>query len=152
MRAVIQRVATASVTVNAVVVASILEGLLVLVGIEDADTNEDIQWLSSKIVGLRIFDDADGIPNLSLKDIGGNLLLVSQFTLHAAVQKGNRPSYSKASKASVALPIYEALIKTFETALNHPIQTGVFGAAMTVSLENNGPLTIMLDTKHKALF
>ena len=152
MRAVIQRVSTASVTVNAVVVASIFKGLQVLVGIEDADTNEDIQWLSLKIVGLRIFDDADGIPNLSLKDIKGNLLLVSQFTLHAAVQKGNRPSYSKASKASVALPIYEALIKTFETALNHPIQTGVFGAVMTVSSENNGPLTIMLDTKHKALF
>ena len=131
------------------VAASIERGLLVLVGIEDADTQEDIEWLSSKIVGLRIFDDENAIPNLSVKDTGGNILLVSQFTLHASVKKGARPSYIQAAKPEIALPMYEKLIIELETVLEKTIQTGTFGADMKVALVNDGPLTIWIDTKNR---
>lgn len=149
MRAVIQRVSRASVTIDNTIRSSISKGLLVLVGIEDADTVEDIQWLSAKIVQLRIFNDAGGVMNVSLKDDGGDLLLVSQFTLQASTKKGNRPSYLKASKPPVAIPLYEQLIKQLENDLGKPIQTGEFGADMKVELINDGPVTIILDTKSK---
>lgn len=149
MRAVIQRVSQASVTINTEVRSSISKGLLVLAGIEDADTQEDIVWLSGKITNLRIFDDAEGVMNLSLKDIAGELLLVSQFTLQASTKKGNRPSYIKASKPEIAIPMYEKLIKQLEQDLGKPIGTGEFGADMKVSLLNDGPVTIIIDTKNK---
>ena len=149
MRVVIQRVLEASVEVDEKVVGSINNGLLVLLGIEDADTEEDIHWLSNKIVGLRIFDDAEGVMNLSVKDIEGDILLISQFTLMASTKKGNRPSYIKASKPPIAVPLYEQMIATLSNDLGKKIQTGIFGADMKVSLINNGPVTITIDSKNK---
>ncbi|MBN8864835.1 MAG: D-tyrosyl-tRNA(Tyr) deacylase [Sphingobacteriales bacterium] len=149
MRVVIQRVSRASVTVDEKVTGAINTGLLVLVGIEDADGPEDLQWLSSKIVQMRIFNDADGVMNLSLQDVKGDLLLVSQFTLHASTKKGNRPSYIQASKPPVAIPLYEQFIAQLEKDLGKPIQTGIFGADMKVELVNDGPVTIWMDTKNK---
>ena len=149
MKAVLQRALSASVIVHGENVAEIKAGLLILVGIEDADNTEDINWLSNKIVNLRIFDDENKVPNLSVKDIAGDIILVSQFTLHASTKKGNRPSYIKAAKPLAAIPIYEALIKQLENDLGKKIQTGKFGADMKVALINDGPLTIMIDTKNK---
>lgn len=149
MRVVIQRVSEASVTIDQQVHGQIGVGLMVLVGIEDADTNEDIQWLSNKIINLRIFNDANGVMNCSVKDVNGDLLLVSQFTLHASIKKGNRPSYIKASKPDNAIPLYEHLKKTIAQELGKPIQTGVFGADMKVALINEGPVTILIDSKNK---
>lgn len=149
MKALIQRVSQASVTVSGAIHSSINRGLLVFIGIEDADTNEDILWLSSKIVQLRIFDDEQGVPNISLKDIQGDLLLISQFTLQASTKKGNRPSYIKASKGEVAKPLYEKMIQQLSEDLGKQVQTGVFGADMKVALVNDGPVTIWMDTKNK---
>lgn len=149
MRVVIQRVAQAGVSIDQQVRASIGKGLLVLVGIEDADGPEDIEWLSAKIVQLRIFDDDQGVMNLSVKDTGGDIILVSQFTLHAATKKGNRPSYIRASKPETAIPLYEKLVAQIEADLGKPIGTGVFGADMKVSLLNDGPVTIIIDSKNK---
>ena len=149
MRVVIQKVTEASVSIENQIVASIDKGLLVLVGIEDGDTNEDIAWLSSKIVNLRVFDDANGVMNLSVKEMEGEVLIVSQFTLHASTKKGNRPSYIKAARPEVAIPIYEAFIKQVETLLGKIVPTGQFGAMMQVSLCNDGPVTILIDTKNK---
>jgi D-aminoacyl-tRNA deacylase len=149
LKAVLQRVSSVSVTVDEKIVSEIKSGLLVLVGIEDADTNEDIIWLSNKIVNLRIFDDKNKVPNLSVKDIGGEVLLVSQFTLQASTKKGNRPSYIKASKPDVAIPLYESFIQQVEIDLGKKIATGIFGADMKVSLTNDGPITIIIDTKNK---
>lgn len=149
MKAVIQRVSQAGVTIDNKVKAEIKTGLLVLVGIENADADEDMEWLSNKIVNLRIFDDENKVPNISVKDIGGDILLVSQFTLHASTKKGNRPSYIKASKPDNAIPLYEKMIKQLETDLGKRIYTGEFGADMKVSLLNDGPVTIIIDTKNK---
>ena len=149
MRAVIQRVNSAAVRIDQQVSGSINQGLLVFLGIEDADTEEDIAWLSSKIVNLRIFNDDQGVMNLSLKEINGDILLVSQFTLHASTRKGNRPSYIRASKPPVAIPLYEKMIDQLERDLGQKIQTGVFGADMQVELVNDGPVTIIIDTKQK---
>ncbi|WP_315164504.1 D-aminoacyl-tRNA deacylase [Capnocytophaga leadbetteri] len=149
MRVVIQKVTQASVSIENQTVASIDKGLLVLVGIEDGDTNEDIAWLSPKIVNLRVFDDDNGVMNLSVKEVGGEVLIVSQFTLHASTKKGNRPSYIKAARPEVAIPIYEAFIKQVETLLGKRVPTGQFGAMMQVSLCNDGPVTILIDTKNK---
>ncbi|MFC4231011.1 D-aminoacyl-tRNA deacylase [Parasediminibacterium paludis] len=149
MRVVIQRVTEASVTVDNSITGSIQQGLLVLVGIEDADTMEDLVWLSNKICNLRIFNDAEGVMNKSLMDCDGNILLVSQFTLHASTKKGNRPSYIKASKPPIAVPLYEAMIQQLQTDLGKPIQTGIFGADMKVQLLNDGPVTIVIDSKNK---
>lgn len=149
MRAVIQRVSNASVTIDGKIKSAIQNGLLVLVGIEDADTAADIEWLSAKIVNLRIFDDEHHVPNISVKDMGGDILLVSQFTLHAATKKGNRPSYIKASKPEVAIPLYEKMIAQLENDLGKPVATGTFGADMKVNLLNDGPVTIFIDTKNK---
>lgn len=149
MRAVIQRVSEASVTVDNNITGAIQNGVLVLVGIEDADTTEDVQWLSSKIVNMRIFNDADGVMNVSLKDSGGDILLVSQFTLHASTKKGNRPSYIKASKPPIAIPLYQEMIAQLQTDLGKPIATGIFGADMQVRLLNDGPVTIIIDTKNR---
>ncbi|MBL0145497.1 MAG: D-tyrosyl-tRNA(Tyr) deacylase [Chitinophagaceae bacterium] len=149
MRVVIQRVLKASVTINEELTSSIDKGLLVFVGIEDADTIEDIEWLSNKIINLRIFDDENKVPNISVKDIEGDILLVSQFTLHAATKKGNRPSYIKASKPDVAIPLYEKLIAQLEKDFGKKNYTGVFGADMKVELVNDGPVTIVIDSKNK---
>lgn len=149
MRVVLQRTAFASVKVDGNITGSIQKGLLVLLGIEDADSLEDIEWLSSKIVNLRIFDDDNGVMNLSVKDVAGDILLVSQFTLHASTKKGNRPSYIKASKPDIAIPMYEKMIAQLETDLGKKIQTGFFGADMKVELLNDGPVTIAIDTKNK---
>ena len=149
MRAVIQRVTKASVTINNNIRSSIGKGLLVLVGIEDSDTLEDLQWLSAKIVQLRIFNDTNGIMNVSLKDDDGELLVVSQFTLHASTKKGNRPSYIRASKPDIAIPLYEQFVKQLETDLGKKVYTGEFGADMKVDLLNDGPVTIIMDTKNK---
>jgi D-aminoacyl-tRNA deacylase len=149
MKAVIQRVSRASVTINGTVHSQIDNGLLVLLGIEDADTVEDIEWLSGKIVNLRIFNDKNGVMNISLKDIDGGILLVSQFTLHASTKKGNRPSYIKASKPDIAIPLYEEMKKQLSNDLGRSIQTGEFGADMKVELLNDGPVTIVIDTKNK---
>lgn len=149
MRAVIQRVSKASVTIDGSMYGQIGTGLLVLLGIEDADTTEDIEWLSSKIVNLRIFDDAAGVMNESVKDQNGGILLVSQFTLHASTKKGNRPSYIKASKPDIAVPLYEKMIQQLTTDLGREIKTGSFGADMKVELLNDGPVTIVIDTKNK---
>ncbi len=149
MRAVIQRVSAASVAVDEIVTGTIKNGLLVLLGIEDADTAEDIQWLSSKIINLRIFNDENGTMNLSAKDTGGGILLVSQFTLHASTKKGNRPSYIKASKPDFAVPVYEKMIGQLKADLGKEIETGIFGADMKVSLLNDGPVTIIIDTKNR---
>ena len=149
MRAVIQRVTRASVTIEGAVRSSIGTGLLVLAGIEDADNSDDIEWLSGKIVNLRIFNDEAGVMNLSVKDVGGGILLVSQFTLHASTKKGNRPSYIRASKPDVAIPLYQKLIARLEADLGKGIGTGEFGADMKVELLNDGPVTIVIDTKNK---
>ena len=149
MRVVIQRVADASVSVEGQITGAIKKGLLVLMGVEDADAVEDIQWISGKIVHLRIFDDENGVMNKSVLDIGGAVLLVSQFTLHASTKKGNRPSYIKASKPEIAIPIYENLIAQLQTDLGKPISTGVFGADMKLQLLNDGPVTIVMDSKNK---
>ncbi len=149
MKVVIQRVATAAVEIDGAVVAQIQKGLLLLVGIEDYDNQDDIDWLVSKICNLRIFDDAFGVMNLSLKDIRGELVVVSQFTLQAMTKKGNRPSYIKASKPEIAIPIYKQLLQSFETEIEKAVQSGVFGADMQVRLTNDGPVTIVIDSKNK---
>jgi D-aminoacyl-tRNA deacylase len=149
MRTVIQRVSRASVTIDGEKTADIQTGLLVLVGIEDADTQEDIDWLAAKIVKLRIFADADNVMNLSVQEAGGDMVVVSQFTLHALTKKGNRPSYIKASRPEVAIPLYEAFVKKVETELGRKVQTGRFGADMKVDLLNDGPVTIIIDTKNR---
>lgn len=149
MRAVLQRVSHASVAVDGNTTGAIQNGLLVLVGIEDADTMEDIEWLSSKIVNMRIFNDDNGVMNVSVKDAGGDILLVSQFTLHASTKKGNRPSYIRASKPDHAIPMYEKMIAQLEKDSDKKIRTGIFGADMKVSLLNDGPVTIIIDSKNK---
>lgn len=149
MKVVIQRVTEAAVKINNSIKANIQKGLLILIGIEDADTTEDIEWLSNKIINLRIFDDEQGVMNKSLLDVDGNILLISQFTLHASTKKGNRPSYLKASKPTIAIPIYEKMIAQLEKDLTKKIETGTFGADMKVSLLNDGPVTIIIDTKNK---
>ena len=149
MKLVIQRVNEASVSIDGQVSGAIQKGLMVLLGIETADTMEDVNWLSNKIVQMRIFDDAEGIMNLSVKEVGGNILLVSQFTLHASTKKGNRPSYIAAAKHDISIPLYEAMIKKLTVDMGAPIQTGVFGADMKVALINNGPVTIIVDSKNK---
>jgi D-tyrosyl-tRNA(Tyr) deacylase len=149
MRVIIQRVTQAGVSINNTIKSEIKTGLLVFAGIEDADTQEDIIWLSNKIVNLRIFDDENKVPNISVKDIGGDILLVSQFTLHASTKKGNRPSYIKASKPDIAIPLYEKMITQLEIDLGKKIFTGEFGADMKVSLLNEGPVTIIIDSKNK---
>lgn len=149
MKAVIQRVTEASVTISGNKVADIGTGLLILVGIEDADTQEDIEWLAAKIVKLRIFGDADGVMNLAVQDVDGDIIVVSQFTLHAATKKGNRPSYIKAAKPEFAIPMYEKFVAQTEKELGKKIQTGQFGADMKVALLNDGPVTIIIDTKNR---
>lgn len=149
MKLVVQRVSKASVTIENVKVADISNGLLVFLGIVADDTQEDIKWLSSKIVNLRVFNDENGIMNKSLLEVDGDVIVVSQFTLHAATKKGNRPSYIKAAKPDVAIPLYEAFVKQVETDLGKSIQTGQFGADMKVELLNDGPVTIIMDSKNK---
>ena len=149
MKAVIQRVSQASVTIQEQVVAQIQTGLLVLIGIEEADVQEDLQWLSSKIANLRIFSDANGVMNVSVKERDGDVIVVSQFTLQASTKKGNRPSYIKAAKPEVAIPLYEAFVKQMEAELGKKIQTGIFCADMKVELLNDGPVTIVIDSKNK---
>ncbi|MFV5702955.1 D-aminoacyl-tRNA deacylase [Flavobacterium sp. XS2P12] len=149
MKVVIQRVSSASVTIDEKVVAHIQKGLLVLVGIEDSDTQEDSNWLVGKIANLRIFGDENQVMNLSVKDINGDIIVVSQFTLHASTKKGNRPSYIKASKPEVAIPLYENFVKRLEIELGKKVQTGVFGADMKVLLLNDGPVTIQIDSKNR---
>jgi D-tyrosyl-tRNA(Tyr) deacylase len=149
MKVVIQRVNEASVSIDGQVAGAIQKGLMVLLGIETADTMEDVDWLSNKIVQMRIFDDAEGVMNLSVKEVGGNILLVSQFTLHASTKKGNRPSYIAAAKHDISIPLYEAMIKKLTADMGAPIQTGVFGSDMKVALINNGPVTIIVDSKNK---
>ena len=149
MKTLIQRVSQSSVTINNEIVAQIQKGLLVLVGIEDADQQEDIVWLASKIANLRIFADENDIMNLSVKEINGDVIVVSQFTLHASTKKGNRPSYIKASKPDIAVPLYESFVQQMELELGKKVQTGRFGADMKVSLVNDGPVTIIMDTKNK---
>jgi D-tyrosyl-tRNA(Tyr) deacylase len=150
MIAVIQRVSSSSVSIRNIVKASIQTGLLVLIGIEEADSQEDVDWLAAKLVNLRIFSDADGVMNVSVKDNGGDIIIVSQFTLHASTRKGNRPSYIKAAKPEIAIPLYTNFINAVEVCLGKPVQTGEFGADMKVSLVNDGPVTIIIDTKNKA--
>ena len=147
MRAVIQRVSKASVTIEGTKVADISSGLLVLLGVIDSDTPEDIQWLSNKLTNLRIFNDTDGVMNTSLKDSNGSAIVVSQFTLYAQTKKGNRPSYIKAAKPEVAKPLYEEFVRQFELDLGQTIQTGAFGVDMKVALLNDGPVTIIIDSK-----
>jgi D-tyrosyl-tRNA(Tyr) deacylase len=149
MRIVVQRVTEASVTVDEKTTGAINTGLLVFMGIEDADTDEDITWISNKIVNLRIFNDAAGVMNLGVKEVEGDILLVSQFTLHACTKKGNRPSYIKASKPAIAIPMYEKMIQQLQQELGKPVQTGIFGADMKVRLLNDGPVTIMIDSKNR---
>jgi D-aminoacyl-tRNA deacylase len=151
MRAVVQRVIRASVMINGSVQSAIKSGLMILLGFEDADGPDDIQWLSNKIINLRIFNDANGVMNLSLMETRGDILLVSQFTLFAATKKGNRPSYIRASKPEIAVPLYESMIIQLEKELGKRIYTGVFGADMQVDLLNDGPVTILIDTKQKDL-
>ncbi len=149
MRVVIQRVSNASVTIDGTVKSKIGKGLLILLGIENADTQEDIDWLAGKISRLRIFDDESGIMNLSVMDIDGEVLVVSQFTLHANTRKGNRPSYIKAARPDFAIPMYEKFVEKLEQETGKTVQTGEFGAMMDVELVNNGPVTIIIDTKNK---
>jgi D-tyrosyl-tRNA(Tyr) deacylase len=149
MRVVVQRVTEACVTIENKTKSQINKGLLVLLGIEDRDDVEDINWLCGKIVNLRIFDDAGKVMNLSVQEIGGEILVVSQFTLHASTKKGNRPSYIRASKAETAIPLYKEFCRTLEGLLNKPVQTGEFGADMQVTLINDGPVTICMDSKNK---
>ncbi len=149
MRAIIQRVSKASVSINNIKKSEIGQGLLIFIGIEDNDHEEDIQWLSRKISGLRIFSDKDGLMNLSLKEVQGELLVISQFTLHASTKKGNRPSYIRAAKPDKAIPLYHQFIKQLHHDTQQKIQTGEFGAMMDISLVNDGPVTIFIDTKNK---
>jgi D-tyrosyl-tRNA(Tyr) deacylase len=149
MKIVIQRVAQASVTIDNKVVADIQKGLLVLVGIEDLDNQEDVNWLASKIVNIRIFGDENDVMNLSVKDTDGDIIVVSQFTLHAATKKGNRPSYIKASKPEIAIPLYQNFVLQLEKELGKKVQTGIFGADMKVLLLNDGPVTIIIDSKNR---
>lgn len=149
MKVVLQRVASASVTVEYKIVGEIQKGILVLVGIEDADTQEDIDWLVAKITQLRIFGDDNGVMNLSVEEVNGDVLVVSQFTLHAATKKGNRPSYIKAARPEIAIPIYEKFVNTLENKLGKKVPTGIFGADMKVALLNDGPITIIIDSKNK---
>ena len=149
MKAVIQRVSSASVTIDNIISAEIQSGLLVFVGIEAADSQEDIQWLSGKIANLRIFADENEVMNKSVKDIDGEILIVSQFTHHASTKKGNRPSYIHAAKPEISIPLYEAFLNQMKIELGKPIQSGTFGADMKVSLLNDGPVTILMDTKNK---
>ena len=149
MKTIIQRVSSASVTIDSNITADIQKGLLVLVGIEDADTQEDTNWLCQKITNLRIFGDENDVMNLSVKDIDGDIIVVSQFTLHASTKKGNRPSYLKASKPEIAIPMYENFVCQMEKELGKKVQTGIFGADMKVALLNDGPVTIVMDSKNK---
>lgn len=149
MRTVIQRVSHASVTINGTVKSAIEKGLLMLVGIEDADTEEDIQWLCKKIVRLRVFDDEQGVMNKNIQDAGGDILVISQFTLFASTKKGNRPSYIRAAKPDISIPLYEQFCEELGIALGKPVGTGEFGADMKVELLNDGPVTICMDTKNK---
>ena len=149
MRAVIQRVSQASVSIGNKLKCSIHTGLLILLGIEDADTQEDIDWLTGKIARLRIFDDEGGVMNFSVRDVAGEILVVSQFTLHASTKKGNRPSYIKAAKPDFAIPMYEKLVQKMEEVTGLPVKTGEFGAMMQVGLVNDGPVTIIIDTKNR---
>lgn len=149
MIAVIQRVSSASVIIDNRTKASINQGLLVLLGVEDADSPDDVQWLASKLVNLRIFNDAEGVMNVSVKDINGEVVVVSQFTLHASTKKGNRPSYIKAAKPEIAIPLYEGFVREIQRCLGRAVQTGEFGADMKVNLVNDGPVTIIIDTKNK---
>ena len=149
MIALIQRVSQASLRIDGIIKSEIDKGLLVLLGIEEADNEEDIDWLSAKIVNLRVFNDDQGVMNVSVKDEGGDILVVSQFTLHASTKKGNRPSYIKAAKPDIAVPLYEKFLLKLAETLGKPIQTGEFGADMKISLINDGPVTIMIDTKDK---
>lgn len=149
MRVVIQRVKQASVSIGGVIKSAIGPGMLVLVGIEEADNQEDVSWLSKKTVGLRIFDDEAGVMNKSILDTGGNILVVSQFTLMASTKKGNRPSYIRAARHEISIPLYEAFCRELSLALGKPVQTGEFGADMQVELLNDGPVTICMDTKNK---
>lgn len=149
MRVVLQRVSSASVTVSEKIVGEIQKGLLVLVGIEDADTQEDIEWLVTKITQVRIFGDENEVMNLSVEEVNGDVLVVSQFTLHAATKKGNRPSYIKAARPEVAIPLYEKFVSTLENKLGKKVPTGIFGADMKVALLNDGPVTIIMDSKNK---
>jgi D-tyrosyl-tRNA(Tyr) deacylase len=149
LKVVLQRVSHASVTIDNKIVADIQKGLLILVGIEDADNQEDINWLCQKIGNLRIFGDENEVMNLSVKDIDGEVIVVSQFTLHALTKKGNRPSYIKASKPEIAIPLYENFVKQLEKELGKKVQTGIFGADMKVLLVNDGPVTIQIDSKNK---
>ena len=149
MRAVIQRASEASVTINGQIKVAIQIGLVVLLGIEEADTAEDIEWLSGKLVRLRIFNDEQGVMNRSVQEIQGGILVISQFTLFASTKKGNRPSYSRAAPPEVAIPLYEAFLQKLATDLGRPIQTGEFGADMKVKLVNDGPVTILMDTKDR---
>ena len=149
MKAVIQRVTKASVTIDGTIVASIKKGMLILLGVEALDTEQDIHWLSKKIANLRIFDDLNGVMNCSLIEDEADAIVVSQFTLHASTKKGNRPSYIKAAKASIAIPLYENFITQFEQELGKKVQTGQFGASMALEIHNNGPVTIIIDSKNK---
>jgi D-tyrosyl-tRNA(Tyr) deacylase len=149
MKVVLQRVSQASVTIDSKIVADIQKGLLVLVGIEDEDNQEDIDWLVGKIIKMRIFGDENDVMNCSVQDIDGDIIVVSQFTLHASTKKGNRPSYIKASKPEVAIPMYEKFVQSLEKDFNKKIQTGIFGADMKVSLLNDGPVTIIMDSKNR---
>lgn len=149
MKVVIQRVSSASVSIDKKIVADIQKGLLVLVGMEDSDEQEDVNWLCQKIANLRIFGDANEVMNLSVKDIKGDIIVVSQFTLHALTKKGNRPSYIKASKPEIAIPLYENFVQQLENELGKKVQTGVFGADMKVALVNDGPVTIIIDSKNR---
>jgi len=149
MRAVIQRVSEASVKVNGMATGEIETGIVILLGIEDADTEEDVTWLAQKIINMRIFGDENGLINKALADVNGDILLISQFTLFAQTKKGNRPSFIRAAKSEKAVPLYEMMIKTLENLLGKPISTGIFGADMKVSLVNDGPVTIIMDTKNR---
>ena len=149
MKIVLQRVSSASVTIDNKIVADIQKGLLILVGIEDADTQEDIDWLVNKVTNIRIFGDENDVMNLSVKDIDGDIIVVSQFTLHASTKKGNRPSYIRASKPEAAIPLYENFVKKIEMELRKKVQTGIFGADMKVLLLNDGPVTIVIDSKNR---
>jgi len=149
MRAVLQRVTEASCKVDGKITGEIEGGLLILLGIEDTDEQEDINWLSAKLVNMRIFSDEQGLMNRSLADINGNILLISQFTLYAATKKGNRPSFTRAARPDKAIPLYEEMIRQLGILLNKPVQTGIFGADMKISLVNDGPVTIIIDTKNK---
>jgi D-aminoacyl-tRNA deacylase len=149
VRVVIQRVSEASVTIDGHITGRISQGLMILLGIEEADGQDDIDWLVKKIVQLRIFNDSEGVMNLSVREIGGNILVVSQFTLHASTRKGNRPSYIKAARPETAIPLYESFIRSLEDESGKPVQTGRFGAMMQVSLVNDGPVTIIIDSKNR---